>query len=101
MFFWVGAVMTSDNAAELCQAAVLQALTLGGPVLVAALAVGMIVGLLQAVTQMHDQTIAFVPKLIVMSLVILFLIPWGLGRLSEYAVDLIRDIPRTIYSARG
>ena len=88
--------MTADLAVELCRSAVLMALTLGGPVLVAALAIGLIVGLLQAVTQLHEQTLAFVPKLIVMSLVILFLLPWGLGRLTEFATDLIRGIPGTI-----
>ena len=89
-------MMTADLAAEMCRTAVLLALTIGGPVLLAALATGLIVGLLQAVTQLHDQTLAFVPKLIVMSLVILFLLPWGLSQLTEYATDLIREIPRTI-----
>ena len=88
--------MTADLAVELCRSAVLLALTLGGPVLLAALAIGLTIGLIQAVTQMHDQTLSFVPKLIVMSLIILFLLPWGLGRLTEYATDLIRGIPGTI-----
>ncbi len=88
--------MTADLAVELCRSAVLLAQTLGGPVLLAALAIGLTIGLIQAVTQMHDQTLSFVPKLIVMSLIILFLLPWGLGRLTEYATDLIRGIPGTI-----
>ena len=88
--------MTADLAAELCRMAVILALTIGGPVMIAALATSLIIGLLQAITQLHDQTLAFVPKLIVMSLVILFLLPWGLSRLTEYATDLIRGIPGTI-----
>jgi flagellar biosynthetic protein FliQ len=88
--------MTADIAAELCQTAVILALTIAAPVLLAALATGLIVGLLQAMTQLHDQTLTFIPKLIVMALVILFLLPWGLGRLTEYATDLIHGIPGTI-----
>ena len=92
--------MTSDQAVELCQSAVLLALTVGGPVLIAAMAIGLIIGLLQSVTQLHDQTLGFVPKLLVISLVILFLLPWGLGRLTEYASDLIREIPSHTVNAR-
>ena len=89
-------MLTTELAAELCRNAVLLALTIGGPVLLAALATGLIIGILQAVTQLHDQTLSFVPKLIVMSLVILFLLPWGLSQLTEYATNLIREIPHTI-----
>ena len=89
-------MFTAELAAELCQTAVLLALTIGGPVLLVALATGLIIGLLQSLTQMHDPTLAFVPKLIVMSLVVLFLLPWGISQLTEYATDLIREIPRTI-----
>ena len=88
--------MTADIAVEFCRSAVLTALTVGGPVLIAAMATGLIIGLIQSMTQLHDQTLAFVPKLIVMSLVIFFLLPWGLSRLTEYATDLIRGIPGTI-----
>lgn len=89
-------MITADFAAEICRTAVLLALTIGAPVLLAALATGLLTGLLQSVTQLQDQTLSFVPKLIVMSLTILFLLPWGLSRLTEYASELIRGIPGTI-----
>lgn len=92
--------MSSDQAVEICKSAMLLALSLGGPVLLAAFAAGLVVNLLQSVTQMHDPTLGFIPKLIVMSLVILVLLPWGLGRMSEYAIDLIRDIPATTSCGR-
>ena len=85
--------MTADDAIELCRSAVLLSVTVGGPVLIAALAIGLIVGLIQAVTQLHDQTISLVPKLLVVSLVIFYLLPWGLSRMTDYAADLIRGIP--------
>ena len=89
--------MTAELAVELCRSSVLHALTVGGPVLITALVIGLIVGLLQSMTQLHDQTIAFVPKLILTSLVIVFLLPWGLSQLTEYATDLIRGIPDHLF----
>ena len=88
--------MTSDIAIELCRSAALHALMLSGPILLAALAVGLVVGLLQALTQIQDQSLTFVPKLIALTLLILLLLPWGLSLLTDFTVDLIRDIPGTI-----
>ena len=88
--------MTTDAAVELCRSMVLEVLLLAGPVLLAGLLIGLIVSLLQAVTQLHDQTLSLVPKLTVMSVAILYLLPWGLSRLAEYASDLIRSIPNSL-----
>lgn len=88
--------MTADLAAELCRSAVMTALLIGGPVMIAALAIGLIVGVLQTITQLQDHSLTFIPKLLGISLVIMFLLPWGLSRLVEYATDLIRGIPGTI-----
>ena len=88
--------MTTDTAIVLCRSAALLALVLSGPVLLAALAVGLVLGLLQALTQVQDQSLTFVPRLIVLTLVGLLLLPWGLSLLTEYAADLIRGIPGTI-----
>lgn len=88
--------MTSEIAIELCQSTVMQAVLLGGPILLAALAVGLAVGLVQALTQVQDQSLTFVPKLAVLTLLFLLLLPWGLSLLTEFAVDLIRNIPGTI-----
>jgi flagellar biosynthesis protein FliQ len=88
--------MTADLAVELCRSAVLLALTIGGPVILAALAIGLMIGLIQAMTQLHDQTLAFVPKMIGISLVVIYLLPWGLSRMAEYASDLIREIPHRL-----
>ncbi len=88
--------MTADAAMELCRNAALLALMLCGPALLAALAVGLVMGLLQGLTQVQDQSLTFVPRLIVLSLVVLLLMPWGLSLLTTYAADLIRGIPGTI-----
>lgn len=88
--------MTPDTAIELCRSAAMLAMLLCGPVLLAALAVGLIMGLLQGLTQVQDQSLTFVPRLIALTLLILFLLPWGLSLLTDYAANLIRDIPGTI-----
>ena len=88
--------MTSDIGIELCRSAALHALMLCGPILLAALAIGLIVGLMQSLTQIQDQSLTFVPKLIALTFLILLLLPWGLNLLTNFAVDLIRGIPGTI-----
>ena len=88
--------MTADIAAELCRAAVVLALMIAGPALLAALAAGLTISFLQAVTQLQDPALLFIPRLVIMAVVILFLLPWGLGQLTEYATDLIHGIPGTI-----
>jgi flagellar biosynthetic protein FliQ len=89
-------MLTAELAAELCRTAVLLVLTIAGPVLLATLLTTLVIGFLQTVTQLQDQALSFIPKLIVMSLLILCLLPWGLSQLTDYATDLIRGIPRTI-----
>ena len=56
--------------------------------------VGLIVGLLQALTQIQEQTVAFVPKLIAMALALAFSLPWILTRLLEYTRRADREHPQ-------
>ncbi len=88
--------MTADVAADLARAAILIALTISGPALISMLLTGLLMSLLQTLMQLQDQTLSFIPKLVALSLVLTFLLPWGLSRLTEYAADLIRGIPGTI-----
>lgn len=85
--------MTSDHAVQLARDAVALTLLLGAPTLLAAVVVGLVVSILQAVTQIQDQTISFVPKIVVMLLTALLLLPWMIHRMVEYATTLIGDIP--------
>ncbi|MDZ4684258.1 MAG: flagellar biosynthesis protein FliQ [Planctomycetaceae bacterium] len=85
--------MSVDHAAELCQQAVITALLLGLPVMAAALIVGLITSIGQAVTQLQDQTLGFVPKIIAMLAMLLFTLPWTLHALVEYATNVFENIP--------
>ena len=78
-----------DGARE----AVRMALLLGGPLLLAALAVALVVGVVQTLTQMHDPVVGLVPRLAAVLLVALAVLPWALDSWIAYATDLIGSIP--------
>lgn len=85
--------MTPDLAIELTRQAVMMAFMLSLPVLAAAMLMGMLISVGQAVTQLQDQTLSFVPKLVAMVLVLLYTLPWTLHLLMEYAADVFQAIP--------
>lgn len=85
--------MTEPLVVDLARDALVMSLKVGGPVLLAAVVVGLVVGLLQAMTQVQDQTISFVPKIAAILLIVLYLLPWMLAQVVEYSTGLISDIP--------
>jgi flagellar biosynthetic protein FliQ len=88
--------MTIDSAVELCRNAVMVTLAVGLPVMLSAMVVGLLISIGQAVTQLQEQTLSFVPKLVTMVLVLLYTLPWALTLLVEYTTHLYRGIPGTI-----
>jgi flagellar biosynthetic protein FliQ len=87
--------MTTPAAIELMQSALSTTLILVAPLLAALLVVSLGVNILQTVTQLHDHTILFVPKLIGTAAVILLLLPWLLSQIAEYTVTVYRAAPTT------
>lgn len=85
--------MTAEQSIELARQALLLALVLSAPVLGAALIIGLIVSALQTVLQLQDQALSFVPRLVVVLLVVLITLPWGLEMLVDYSRELFRGIP--------
>ena len=85
--------MDSDQAVEVVQQALIQVLLLSTPVLLVGLVVGLLVGLIQSVTQIQDHTLGFVPKLIVILLVVCFGLPWLFEKLSDYGRQTYQAIP--------
>ena len=69
-------------------------LMLSGPMLLVGLALGIAIGIFQAVTQIHEATLTFIPKFLGIALVLLFLMPWMLIKLVEYTYDLFGMIGR-------
>lgn len=78
---------------DLSRNAIFTALLLAAPMLVVALGIGLIVSVLQAVTQIQEQTLVFVPKLMGVSAVFLVALPWMIQLAVKYTVELFRSIP--------
>ena len=76
------------TSVELVRTALIITLKIAAPILLAGITVGLIVSLLQSVTSIQDQTLAFVPKIVVMVVAAAVLIPWIAQRLVEYAASL-------------
>lgn len=80
--------MTPDQATDLLRHTLLLALIVSAPMLLIGLAVGVVVSLLQAVTQIQEQTLTFVPKITAMVVAAVLLMPWISHRLLEYAASM-------------
>jgi flagellar biosynthetic protein FliQ len=88
--------MDAQAAVDLGREAMNMTILIGSPVLVAGMLVGLVIGLLQAITQIQEQTVAFVPKLVVMVLVLSLSLPWLINQMVEYSEDLITQIPENL-----
>jgi flagellar biosynthetic protein FliQ len=85
--------MSDTQIIEIVAGALLISLKLAGPVLLMTLVVGVVVSLLQTITQIQEQTLTFVPKLIGVGLVLLLGGSWMLRELVTWVTELWRTIP--------
>ncbi len=88
--------MTADSVISLGQQALLTLLLLAAPMLLAALAVGMLVSIFQAATQINEMTLSFIPKLIAVFVTLILAGPWMTGLLVDYIRTLYSSIPSMI-----
>ena len=84
--------LLTDLAAE----SLIRVLALSAPTVVAGLLVGFIISLFQAVTQIQEQTLSFIPKIVGTAVVIVVAGPWMLGQLLAYTEELYSAIPRLV-----
>ena len=80
--------MSAEQVMEIMKEAMLVAFEIAGPLLIISIAVGLLVAIFQAATQIHEQTLTFVPKLIVIALVLLALGSWMSKAMNEFVVEL-------------
>ncbi len=85
--------MTSDLLTDTARQAVMLGLETAGPVLLVILVVGLVVGTLQAATQIQDQSVGFVVRLLAVVATLVVLLPWMLDRLVIFSTDLFERIP--------
>jgi flagellar biosynthetic protein FliQ len=85
--------MNPVMAAALLRDAVSIALSTAAPLLITALAIGLIVSLIQAVTQVQEQSLTFIPKLAAVGLLFIVLLPWMIRGLVEFTVRMLQSMP--------
>lgn len=88
--------MDPQDALALAQQAILTALLVGAPLLLVGMLAGLLIGLAQALTQIQDQTVAFVPKLVAMTAALLVCLPWLTQKMIEYSELVFTNIPKTL-----
>lgn len=85
--------MSQGQALDLMNRLMWEAMVIAGPLLAAVLLVGLLISVLQATTQLQEMTLSYVPKMLVAALLLIFLGPWMIGRMMQFALGLIRIIP--------
>jgi flagellar biosynthetic protein FliQ len=88
--------MSPGFAIELLNRAVMMALLTAAPLLVTALVIGVLVSLVQALTQIQEQTLTFIPKLLAVAIVMLLSLPWMVRELVGYITQTFNLLPTLV-----
>ncbi|MDA8097512.1 MAG: flagellar type III secretion system protein FliQ [Desulforudis sp.] len=88
--------MTTVMALELVQKSLIMVLLLTAPPLLVSLLVGLVISLLQAATQVQDQMITFVPRMIAVFLSLLLLAPWYVNMITGFAGEVITAMAKAV-----
>jgi flagellar biosynthetic protein FliQ len=88
--------MTPESVMELARHTLLVTAMIAAPLLLVALVAGLVIGMLQAATQIHEATLSFIPKLVLLVLTIFAVGPWMLRMLIDFTRDLYSSIPSLI-----
>jgi flagellar biosynthesis protein FliQ len=88
--------VNQDTVAHLAGQAITLAIKIGGPLLLVALVLGLLVSIFQAVTQIQEQSLSLIPKIVGVAVVVVVLGPWMLGQLVSYTTDLYTAIPSMV-----
>jgi flagellar biosynthesis protein FliQ len=88
--------MSQDSVVSICVSAMELALKIGLPLLLVGLVIGLIVSVFQAVTQIQEQTLTFIPKIIGLAVVLVVGGPWMLGQLVSWTSELYGQIPNLV-----
>lgn len=88
--------MENDFVVEVVNQAIKITLMLSAPMLIGALVVGVVVSIFQAVTQINEQTLSFIPKILVIIATLVIFSPWMMETMVSYTRELILSIPELI-----
>lgn len=84
--------MTSGQAMDILREAMMVAIKLAGPMLIVGMLVGLIISIFQAATQIHEQTLTFVPKLLIIALLLLMTGSWMIETMQDFVYNLFSII---------
>ena len=88
--------MSQDSVVNICVSAMELALKISMPLLLVGLIVGLLVSIFQAVTQIQEQTLSFIPKIAALAVVLVVGGPWMLGQLLTWTEELYGQIPKLV-----
>ncbi len=88
--------MNQDTVVNLATQAMNLALKVAGPLLLVGLVIGVVVSVFQAVTQIQEQSLSLIPKIVGVAVVVVVLGPWMLGQLVSYTSALYTSIPSLV-----
>jgi len=88
--------MSAEAVISLAEKGVYTILIVAGPLLILALVVGLAVSIFQATTQIQEQTLAFIPKIVAVLVGVVVLGPWMLSRLLSYASEIFENLTRFV-----
>ena len=88
--------MTSDSIMGLAQSSIYLTILVLAPILGVALAVGLIISIFQAITQIQEQTLSFAPKIIAVFACLLVFGPWMLTHLVDFTKNILSNLPNFI-----
>lgn len=90
--------MGNEAVIEITNQAMKVTLMLAAPMLMGALIIGILVSLFQAVTQINEQTLSFIPKILVIVAALVFFSPWMLETMTEFTRETFLKIPEMVHS---
>ena len=88
--------MTPDMVIKLAEQTIYTIIIIAAPMLLIALGVGLLVSVFQAMTQIQEQTLAFIPKILAVFISLVVFGPWMLTMLLDYTRNLFQSLPRII-----
>lgn len=88
--------MDQDTVVNLASQAMSLAFKVAGPLLLAAMIVGLLVSIFQAVTQIQEQSLTLIPKIAALAVIVVLLGPWMLGQIVAYTTNLYTSIPTLV-----
>ncbi|MCK1992465.1 flagellar biosynthesis protein FliQ [Peribacillus muralis] len=88
--------MNAQFVIDVAEKGIYMVLIIAGPLMVIALVVGLLVSIFQATTQIQEQTLAFVPKIVAVLLGLILLAPWMLSHLLSYANEIFGNLNRFV-----